>query len=199
MQQGILIVGHRDGRSGDRGQLHRHRRDRDDRAWATRTDGVDVSGWSDVTIGGTVAGSGNVISANAGAGIGLLSDDQDDLVEGNLIGTDITGANPLGNATGVLISGGSLDNTIGGTATGAGNTIAYNAGNGVDVTATAGAGNTIRYNSMFGDAGPGIVLGSGAVNAPTISNLSNAGGDDDHRRLVRRLADQHVHGSTSTR
>lgn len=107
----------------------------------------------------------------------MLSNDQYDLVQSNLIGTDITGSNSLGNATGVLISGNSLDNTIGGTTTGAGNTIAYSAGNGVDVDATAGPGNTIRYNSMFGDQEPGIVLGSGAVNAPTISSLSNVGGE----------------------
>ena len=141
------------------------------------SDGVAVSGWSDVTIGGTATGARNIISASAGAGIDLLSGDQDDLVQSNLIGTDITGSNPLGNGTGVLISGSSLDNTIGGTTTGAGNTIADSTGNGVDVTATAGAGNTIRYNSMFGDQGPGIVLGSGAVNAPTLSSLSNVGGE----------------------
>ena len=146
-------------------------------ALGNAADGVAVSDWSDVTIGGPTAGAGNIISANAGAGIDLLSDDQDDLVQSNLIGTDITGSNPLGNATGVLINAASLDNTIGGTTAGAGNTIAYDAGNGVDVTATAGAGNTIRDNSMFGDQAPGILLGSGAVNAPTISTLTNAAGE----------------------
>ncbi len=140
------------------------------------TDGVALSSWSDATIGGTAAGARNVISANAGAGVDLADSDNNDLVQSNLIGTDITGSDPLGNGAGVLIAGSSHEDTIGGTTAGAGNTIAYSAGSGVDVDATAGAGNTIRDNSMFGDQGPGIVLGSGAVNGPTISSLSNAGG-----------------------
>ena len=60
----------------------------------------------------------------------------------------MTGANPLGNGTGILIDGGSANNTIGGSA-GAGNTIAYSTGIGVDVDATAGAGNDIRLNSIY--------------------------------------------------
>jgi trimeric autotransporter adhesin len=70
-------------------------------------------------------------------------------VQGNLIGTDVTGTDSLGNGAGILIDGSSANNTIGGTTTGAGNTIAFSAGIGVDVDASAGAGNQIRWNAIF--------------------------------------------------
>ena len=144
-----------------------------------------------MTIGGTGAGARNIISGNKGAGIGIVAGATDELIEGNLIGTDITGSNPLGNGTGILIDGGSANNTIGGSA-GAGNTIAYSAGIGVDVDATAGIGNEIRFNSIFSNTGLGIDLGGDGVtlntpggphtgpnddqNFPVITGLSSAGG-----------------------
>jgi len=143
------------------------------------TFGVVVGDPPGVTIGGTVAGSGNIISGNTGAGVGLVADATGELVEGNLIGTDITGSNPLGNGTGVLIDGGSYNNTIGGSA-GAGNTIAFSTGIGVDVDATAGAGNDIRLNSIFSDGGLGIDLGGDGV---TLNNSVPHTGPNDHQNF----------------
>ena len=122
------------------------------------TFGVVVSGVPDVTIGGTATGDENIISANPTAGIGLYANTTGALIEGNLIGTDITGANPLGNGNGIQIDGGSANNTIGGTAVGAGNTVAFSTGTGVDVDATAGTGNAIRLNAIFSNTGLGIDL-----------------------------------------
>jgi Ca2+-binding RTX toxin-like protein len=154
------------------------------------TFGVVVGDPPTVTIGGTGAGARNIISGNKGAGVGLVAGATGELVEGNDIGTDITGNNPLGNGTGVLIDGGSANNTIGGSA-GAGNIIAYSAGIGVDVDATAGAGNDLRLNSIFSDGALGIDLGGDGVtlnnsvahsgpndyeNFPVITGLSSAGG-----------------------
>ena len=73
-----------------------------------------MSGTPGVTIGGTATGDGNIISANPTAGIGLYANTTGDLIEGNLIGTDISGMNPIGNGNGIQIDGGSFDNTIGG-------------------------------------------------------------------------------------
>ena len=154
--------------------------------------GVLVSGTPGVTIGGTAAGAGNIVSGNSGAGVSLTADTTGAVVQGNLIGTDFTASNPLGNATGVLISGSSSNNTIGGTATGAGNTIAYSTGIGVDVDATAGTGNAIRLNAIFSNTALGIDLGGDGVtpntpggphtgpnqdqNFPVITGVISAGG-----------------------
>ncbi len=161
-------------------------------------DGIAVSDPPGVTIGGTVTGSANIISANAGAGIALLADADDELIEGNLIGTDITGSNPLGNGTAILVDGGSSDNTIGGTVAGAGNTIAFSAGAGIDVDSTGGTGNAIRLNSIFSNTGLGIELGTGVTTNPPggphtgPNDLQNYPGH--HRACqLRRHHDHHGH------
>ena len=153
--------------------------------------GVIVNGTPGVTIGGTAEGDGNIISANPTAGIGLFADTTGALIEGNLIGTDVTGMNPVGNGNGIEFDGGSSSNTIGGTTAAAGNTIAYSSGIGVDLDATAGTGNAIRLNSIFSNTGLGIDLGGNGVtlndsaghtgpndfeNFPVITAVSSAGG-----------------------
>jgi parallel beta-helix repeat protein len=143
--------------------------------------GVQMVGASGNTLGGTVAGFGNVISGNAIgvliAGIGPTSGNR---LQGNLIGTDATGTLNLGNSeNGVLIanSDSASSNTIGGTAAGAGNTIAFNGFVGVAVN--AGVGNAILGNSIFGDGGNsasglGIDLASDGV-TPNHSGDANVG------------------------
>jgi hypothetical protein len=115
--------------------------------------GDGVSAGSNTTIGGTAAGAGNVISANAGNGISLAGNGN--LVLGNLIGTDITGTQALSNGgNGVSITG--SNNTIGGTAAGAGNTIAFNGNDGVLVD--TGTGNAILSDLVFANGNLGIEL-----------------------------------------
>ena len=93
-----------------------------------------IEGASDNTVGGTTAAARNVISANQW-GIRLDgSTATGNLVEGNYIGTDVTGTLPLGNEIdGIIFSTSASNNTIGGTATGQGNMIAFNARYGVYV------------------------------------------------------------------
>jgi T5SS/PEP-CTERM-associated repeat protein len=135
---------------------------------------------SATTIGGTTSGAGNVISGNLNRGITL--DGFNNVVQGNFIGTDVTGLNPLGNArTGVEISG--PGNTVGGTNSGAANVIAFNGvdgggvftTNGVDV-APGATGYAILGNSIFDNAGLGIdVNANGVVTAgfPVLTVASN--------------------------
>ncbi len=85
----------------------------------------------------------------------------------------------MGNGTyGVVIQGNS--NTIGGTVSGAGNSIANNKSGGVLVS--SGSGDTISRNSIFSNGasntGPGITINSGANNnlvAPTLTSASVSG------------------------
>ncbi|BAQ65372.1 choice-of-anchor Q domain-containing protein [Geminocystis sp. NIES-3709] len=126
-------------------------------------------GSSNHTIGGSTATARNIISGNNFSGIAIFanvaSDASNNIVQGNYIGTNVTGTLPLGNGSGggVRITG--ANNTIGGTGAGEGNIIAYNSGNGVFVTDAFNAdsnlnnaGNKIYGNSIFNNTGLGIDL-----------------------------------------
>ena len=99
------------------------------------------------------------------------------MFQGNLIGTDKTGLVALGN-TGVGMSlAAAIGNTIGGTGPGQGNVIAFNGGDGIDVS--AGEQDQITQNSIFGNAGAGITLSSGAnqfATAPVMTFTPGGGG-----------------------
>jgi hypothetical protein len=141
--------------------------------------GVMIDGASTNTIGGTRASARNVISGNWGYGVeieGTLA--TGNLVEGNFIGLQVDGTSPLGNAddgvsVGALLR--SSNNVIGGVAPGAGNTIAYNTGDGVRVYGDTSTGNTIRGNSIHSNGGLGIDNvdgGNGELEAPVITSAS---------------------------
>ncbi len=118
--------------------------------------GVYISnGASDNTIGGLDPGAGNVISANGGDGVSIGdSGTTANVLQGNLIGTDGTGTVPMGNGNrGVGIYGGASGNLVGGTASGAGNTIADNVWEGV---AIIGASDNLVENNRIGTDDTGL-------------------------------------------
>ena len=131
------------------------------------------------TIGGTAVAARNLISGNGGkwGDAGVLLNSSGNIVEGKSIGTDVAGAQALGNhGAGVTVVG-FTGNTIGGTTPGAGNIIAYNAGDGVMVN--TGTGNPIRQNSIFANGGLGIDLQSAANNSqpsPVLISAVSSGG-----------------------
>jgi hypothetical protein len=144
-------------------------------ALANGVEGVEVLGGASAnTIGGTVTNAGNVISGNGRNGILIAQTGSDNnLVQGNFIGTDRTGTLLLGNGfQGVGMVESAARNTVGGTVSGAANTIAFNTSTGVTVgtsaSDTASVGNAILGNSIHnngGTGGLGIDLGNNGVTA----------------------------------
>ncbi len=135
------------------------------------TDGVEILNAPANLIGGTATGAGNVIAGN-GDGVHLSgSDSIGNILWGNLIGTNAGGSDLIGNAgDGVTIDGNASNNTIGGTNAGAANTLAYNGGSGIGIT--AGTGNSALSNAIFSNAQLGIILsgqGNDAQTAPVLT------------------------------
>ncbi|TAF51701.1 MAG: DUF4347 domain-containing protein [Oscillatoriales cyanobacterium] len=130
--------------------------------------GVVVDNAPNNTIGGSVAGAGNIISGNSSpsAGLGVQitgASATGNTLRGNSIGVAANGTSPLGNSSlGVQITAAASNNAIGGTA-GEGNIIANNGNIGVGVN--SGTGNRIQNNSIFGNAGIGIDLGNNSITA----------------------------------
>ena len=138
-------------------------------------DGVDIDGASNNTVGGLVTAALNLISGN---NIGVLitviagPTANDNLVEGNHIGTDATGLIVLGNEDeGVRIQGGA-DNTIGGTSPAATNVISGN-GWGVTITGPTAVDNVVQGNFIgvgsdgltpLGNEVDGVLVENGAAN-----------------------------------
>ena len=137
--------------------------------------GVVLLGASN-TIGGTTAGERNIISGNGGCGVDIYGTGADgNKVLGNYIGTDVNGTFSLRNGYGGVYIFYPRYNTIGGTAPGEGNIIAFNHGDGVQVDGTDTDYNKISRNSIHDSTGFGIYLvdnGNDEIPAPVIiSNL----------------------------
>jgi Ca2+-binding RTX toxin-like protein len=129
------------------------------------------------TLGGTLGGSRNVISGNTLGGI-FLNGATGELVQDNLIGTDITGGQPVPNGGAGVSVDPSANNTIGGEAAKAGNIIAYNQGAGVSVTSSTG--DRISANAIYANAGLAILLSSGGNNSqasPVLTSTTELGGN----------------------
>ena len=146
------------------------------------------NGAQDNTIGGTDAGAGNLISGNGAFGVAINGTGDDstensnrdtvgNVVQGNLIGTDVTGTQALGDGNaGVYIDGSAVDNTIGGTDSGARNIISGIGGagvyiSGIDIDFTEGAPGTDRTNSntVEGNYIGTDATGDGGITYPTTS------------------------------
>jgi len=129
-------------------------------------------------VGGTAPGAGNLISANGSYGVYIYATGTtNNLVEGNLIGTDITGTNALGNGfANVVLLGSATGNFIGGTGAGAGNVIAFAGSPGVALYDAGTTNNSVRGNSIFSNGTLGIDLTGVANDLQTSPVITNAFG-----------------------
>lgn len=145
-------------------------------AQVSQPGGVGISNPSSTNnvIGGTAAGAGNLISGHQ---FGISSQGTGTTIQGNLIGTDITGTKKIPNSTrGIQAFG---ENTlIGGLTPGARNVISGNS----DGVFVRGAGSKVQGNYIgtditgtlaLGNSGNGVTAGEGALIGGTVPEARN--------------------------
>jgi CSLREA domain-containing protein len=155
-------------------------------------EGIHIGKGTNNHIGGANPGEGNVISGNAGYGINLDTGSGDNIIQGNLIGPDQSGAGTIGNWGGILLAARVGNVLIGGANPGEGNVISGNTQHGIwfwndnmvaghqivgnEIADNGGHGvymkdgfnNTISRNAIHGNGGLGIELDcSGSANPNT--------------------------------
>jgi titin len=130
-----------------------------------KDDGVLIEGAGSANvIGGTSSAEANVISDNGGNGVHVQG--SANLVEGNHIGLDamnkiltyVSSGNTFrvsNGSDGILLNENGDNNTIGGMNGSAGNVVAYNYGNGVDIVTSH---NLVAYNTIYGNGGDGVLI-----------------------------------------
>jgi CSLREA domain-containing protein len=134
----------------------------------------------------------NLISGNAVFGVdvgGAAS--SNNIIEGNQIGTDISGSARLANGLGIRIEGGGT--RIGGISAGLGNIISGNGGDGILLSGSAATGTSIEANiigggrlgGLLGNEGKGVAVANGAS-----GNI--IGGTPDQANLIAGNADDGV-------
>lgn len=142
--------------------------------------GTDVSGQYDlgnISDGINIFSSqnnritGNQIVNNRANGINVSSS-TGTVIENNFVGTDASATRPLGNAlAGITISGST--NRVGGLSAGQANTIQFNGGAGVEVTANTAVQNQVSGNSIYDNGGLGIDLYPAGINTNVPLNATN--------------------------
>ena len=156
--------------------------------------GIAINDANSNVIGGLTAAERNVITGNSSYGISV-NGGANNQISGNFIGTRADGTGSFfGNGTGITFLQSASGNTVGGTALGAGNLIAFaEGGSGVFVDKTC-IKNAILGNSISSNGNVGIDLYSGALgvtpndagdadtgannlqNFPVIASVSSTGG-----------------------
>lgn len=126
-------------------------------------------------IGGTTAAARNVISGNASHGIWALAPgvQTGHAIQGNYIGLNAAGSSAVPNGGNGLLVDGAQSNFIGGSTSGAGNTIA---GNTLAGLVLASSGNTIQSNNIGVNGAGSAAVGNGGAGIlirPATAGTSN--------------------------
>jgi parallel beta-helix repeat protein len=111
-------------------------------------------------IGGTTPGARNLISGNASSGVYLSAGSSGNMVQGNYIGTDLTGGVAIGNGVDGITIQGAVSNVVGGTDAVAGNVVSGNGGSGIQMVGTGTTDNLVQGNLIGTDASGRSALGN---------------------------------------
>jgi hypothetical protein len=154
--------------------------------------GVGVNGAHN-TVGGSARAARNLISGNGDAGADITGSGNQ--VLGNLMGTDRTGTEPLGN-DGDGLNLFQTGNTVGGDFVPSANVIAFNAKNGVAVTNFPQVvRHSILDNSIFSNGGQGIDLGE---DGRTTNDVGDADTGPNNLQNFPVLTSAQTEGTTTT-
>jgi CSLREA domain-containing protein len=103
------------------------------------------------TIGGTGSGSRNIISGNGAEGVLITGSTTTNTIQGNYVGTDVTGAIRIANNKGgVSITSSNNNNLVGGTGAGAGNVLSGNSGSDAFGVVTNQSSNVTVQGNIIG-------------------------------------------------
>lgn len=153
-------------------------------------DGVSIVSGSNNRIGGTSTSQRNLISGNTEDGIYVEAGSTGNTIQGNYIGTNAAGTAAIANGMrGIVLNGDT--NTVGGTATGAGNVISGNGGRGIVIAGSSNvfqgnivgldaSGNAIVHNGSNGvslEGGSGNVIGGSTAAARNVISGNNQSPD----------------------
>ena len=125
-------------------------------------------------IGGTAPGAGNLISGNSRG----ISASTGSLIQGNLVGTDVSGTMAIPNGTGIQAAAGSI---VGGTTPGARNIISGNLGDGV---AIGGLGSRLEGNFVGTDITGTVTLGNGGSGVVAGTSVLIGGTTPEARNVI---------------
>jgi hypothetical protein len=146
--------------------------------------GIGITNARANIIGGTLSGAGNLISGNSNIAIYFVGTGASgNSVQGNYIGTDVSGTSAVanGSALPILDVAGGIDissspsNLIGGTVAGAGNLISGNWRDAIAIGDTGATGNTIQGN-FVGTQADGISPLGNEWHGVEIRSTGGAGG-----------------------
>ncbi|MEO8434724.1 MAG: Calx-beta domain-containing protein [Pyrinomonadaceae bacterium] len=153
------------------------------------TDSTTANRFPGTLIGGTTTSARNTISSNGLSGILIQGANASGVtVQGNFIGTDVTGTAALGNALNGITTSLAPDNTVGGSTTDARNIISGNGRHGISIginDAAGATGMTVQNNyigtdvsgsNCLGNLRDGIFVNRGSVNHKIANNLITCNG-----------------------
>ena len=152
-------------------------------------EGIELSGADRNIIGGTLAGAGNVVVSSGSDGIELINNSDDKIIQGNYVGTDLTGTIDLGSwSSGIDINGGSDGNLVGGTDPDAANVIANSQGYfGMHIKDNTTINNAVLGNAIYNNDQIGFELGNDGVTANDTGDGDNGPNENLNFSVITRV------------